>query len=134
MFREHGTRRAFLGNVRFDLPWNAAPDLGLSPGSLEADVADRVALHVMRVRPDWVFALSGGARRLGRSSRRLVRSFSGLCPVARGAPGRPGDRYAARRRMARAPPASTSAASAARPIVPRAGTAGAFQASSVKSS
>lgn len=81
MFGEPSMRHAFLGNVRFDLPADATADEGLSFGSLEATAADRLALRAMRVLPDRLFALAGGARMLGNYSRKLVRSSSGACLV-----------------------------------------------------
>jgi nitroreductase len=82
MFGEPGMRHAFLGNVRFDLPVNAEADEGLPIGSLEVSAADRLSLRAMRFLPDWLFALSGGARILGARTRKLVESSSGICLVA----------------------------------------------------
>ena len=82
MFGEPSMRLAFLGNVRFDLPPDAAAPEGLPLASLEVGKADRVALRLMRRIPDWLLKSTGGLKVFASTARGLVASASGLCVVA----------------------------------------------------
>jgi hypothetical protein len=73
--------RAFLANVRFDLPRGAPCLEGLSLESLEANRIDRLGLSLLRRIPDWMLRLGGPARAIAKKSRQLVTSASGLAFV-----------------------------------------------------
>lgn len=82
MFGEPSMRLAFLGNVRFDLPPEAAAAEGLPLDSLEVGKADRVALRLMRRIPDLLLKSTGGLKVFAKTARGLVTSASGLCVIA----------------------------------------------------
>jgi nitroreductase len=82
MFGNPSMRLAFLGNVRFDLPPEAAAPEGLPLASLEVGKADRVALRLMRRIPNWLLKSTGGLRVFASTARGLVASASGLCVIA----------------------------------------------------
>ena len=68
MLGEPSMRRAFLGNVRFDVPWNEEVDQGLALGSLELPAADRIALRMMQYLPDWVLRIGGAPGKFAAAS------------------------------------------------------------------
>ena len=79
MLSEPSMRRAFLDNIRFDVPWNAEVDEGLSVASLELSAFDRIALRTMRHMPNWLLRLGGAAAKFAAAARRLVASSAGIC-------------------------------------------------------
>ena len=81
MLSEPSMRRAFLANVRFDLPANAEAEEYLPLGSLELSFADRTALRFLSHIPDWVLRLGWARRKFAAAARRLVHSASGLYMV-----------------------------------------------------
>jgi hypothetical protein len=81
MLSEPTMRRAFLENVRFDLPANAEPEEYLPLGSLELPFADRTAFRFLPHVPDWVLRMGWARRKFAAAARRLVRSASGLCVI-----------------------------------------------------
>jgi hypothetical protein len=74
-------RKAFLDNLRFDVPPNTVVEYGLSLGSLEVSGADRAALRMMTRMPDWLLRLFRAKRVFYANAFRLVNSASGLCVV-----------------------------------------------------
>jgi hypothetical protein len=81
MLSEPTMRRAFLDNVRFDLPANSEPEEYLPLGSLELAFADRTAFRFLRSVPDWVLRMGWARRKFAAAARRLVLSASGLCVI-----------------------------------------------------
>lgn len=81
MFGEATMRAAFLGNVRFDATPNAEVEEGLSMASLELAMADRAALRMMRLTPDWMVRCTGARRVFAAKASELTKSSSGLCLV-----------------------------------------------------
>lgn len=84
MLSEPSMRRAFLTNVRFDLPPKAEADEYLPLASLELSFADRTALRYLSHIPDWVLRLGWARRKFAAAARRLVQSASGLCVIVAG--------------------------------------------------
>jgi hypothetical protein len=86
MFGRQSYFRAFLSNVRFDLPPESPADEGLNLGALELSWLERKMLPAMKHAPA-SFLRSWPMRRTFRAkAERLVNSASGLCViVARGA-------------------------------------------------
>ena len=84
MFGEASMRRAFLSKVVLDAEPGTAVADGLSPSSLEATPADRLALRVMKTAPGWLFPAVGIGRVFAAKARRLVASSSGLCLITAG--------------------------------------------------
>jgi len=81
MFGEPSMRRAFLENVRFDLPVDALASEGLPLAALEVSAPARLGLRMLPLIPGALFTISGTAKMLGAKSRKLVLSASGLCLV-----------------------------------------------------
>jgi hypothetical protein len=81
MLSEPTMRRAFLENVRFDLPANSEPEEYLPLGSLELPFADRTALRFLPYVPNWVLRMGWARRKFTAAARRLVQSASGLCVI-----------------------------------------------------
>jgi len=81
MLSEPTMRRAFLDNIRFDLPSNAEPEEYLPLGSLELPFADRTAFRFLSLIPDWVLRMGWARRKFTAAARRLVQSASGLCVI-----------------------------------------------------
>ncbi|QDV26836.1 nitroreductase family protein [Aureliella helgolandensis] len=75
-------RNAFLKSIRFDKANTDVVDEGLSLGSLEAGWGERKMLRAMRAMPDSLFYCLGGRLALGRVSRQLMLSASGVCVVS----------------------------------------------------
>jgi hypothetical protein len=82
LYSESSMRRAFLNNLRFDLPLNASADRGLPLGALGASAFEILTLRLLRITPDVLFGLTPGAWIFSRYSGRLIRSSSGLCIVS----------------------------------------------------
>ncbi len=81
MLSEPSMRRAFLANVRFDLPPNVEAQEYLPLGSLELPFFDRTALQYMSYFPDSLLRLGWARRKFAGASRRLVQSSSGLVVI-----------------------------------------------------
>jgi len=81
MLGEPSMRRAFLDNVRFDVPENTEVEEGLPVASLELPAPQRLALRVLPKIPDWLLKATGATRQFASAARRLVASASGLCVV-----------------------------------------------------
>jgi hypothetical protein len=81
MFGEPTMRAAFLSKVRFDQPVGSEVEEGLSLGSLEVGLADRMALRAIRRMPDRLLKLGGAPAIFAKKARKLVLSSSGLCLV-----------------------------------------------------
>jgi hypothetical protein len=81
MLSEPSMRRAFLANIRFDLPLNEEATEYLPVGSLELPWVDRTALRYMSRLPDWLLRLGLVRKKLGSASHRLVKSASGMCVI-----------------------------------------------------
>jgi hypothetical protein len=81
MFGEPSMRRAFFSKVRFDAPYNAAVEDGLSLASLELSAPERLGLRLMRRLPGWLLRFAGVLRSMGARARKLVESASGLCLI-----------------------------------------------------
>jgi hypothetical protein len=81
MLSEPTMRKAFLANVRFDLPANAGADEYLPLGSLELPFANRTAFRFLPHVPDWVLRMGWAKRKFAAAARRLVQSASGLCAI-----------------------------------------------------
>ena len=81
MFGEPSMLRGFLENVRFDQPSDSDVEKGLSIGSLEVGMADRVALRMLRFAPDWLIRLGAVSGKLKAAARRQIVSASGLCVI-----------------------------------------------------
>jgi molybdopterin/thiamine biosynthesis adenylyltransferase len=116
MLSEPSMRRAFLDNLRFDLPANAVAEEGLSLGSLEVTAADRLALRIMRWIPHWLLMAGGAARKFSANAERLVQSSSGLCFVVEEG-GTPDAEIRAGRAMRRAWLAATEKGLAVQPMM-----------------
>ena len=82
LFGEPSMRRAFLKNLRFDLPLNASAECGLPLGALGVSAFERLTLSSLRFTPDWLFNLTPAPRMFARYAGKLIRSSSGLCIVA----------------------------------------------------
>ncbi len=82
LFSEDSMRRAFLKNVRFDLPARAPAERGLPLGALEISAFERLTLRSLCFTPDWLFKLTPAPWLFARYASRLVRSASGLCIVS----------------------------------------------------
>ena len=81
MFGRAAFFRAFLSNVRFDLPLRAAAEEGLCVGSLELSVLERRVLPMLRHAPG-AFLRSWPMRRSFQTkAERLVNSSSGMCLI-----------------------------------------------------
>jgi hypothetical protein len=81
LFGEDSMRRAFLGNLRFDLPAGASADRGLNLGSLDISSVERLTLRALRFTPNWAFRLTPAPHMFASYSARLLRSSSGVCVV-----------------------------------------------------
>lgn len=81
MFGDPSMRKAFLGNVRFDVAPDAEVEQGLSLASLELIATDRIALRLLSRMPDWLVRLVRATRAFAAKTRQLVLSASGLCLV-----------------------------------------------------
>jgi nitroreductase len=81
MLGDLSIRRAFLNNIRFDLPAAAAVPEGLSLASLELSAADRLALRMMPRVPDWLLKCCGVKQVFAGKACKLVESASGLCLI-----------------------------------------------------
>ena len=81
MFGAPTMRRAFLANVRFDAPFDAEVEEGLSLASLELSIANRLALRILPSLPQWTVRLMGIPRTLRRNAVRLVQSSAGVALV-----------------------------------------------------
>jgi hypothetical protein len=81
MFANPTILRAFLGNVRFDQPDDAAVDEGLPIGSLELSRMERFALPHLRRLPAVIVRSWPTTQGFRRKARRLVLSSSGLCVI-----------------------------------------------------
>jgi len=84
MFGRAAFFRAFVSNVRFDLPPCVAADEGLCVGSLELTAFERRVLPMLRHAPDillrsWPMRLSFQTK-----AKRLVNSSSGMCLIVPG--------------------------------------------------
>ncbi|RIK80369.1 MAG: hypothetical protein DCC68_11090 [Planctomycetota bacterium] len=79
MFGIREMRRAFLDNIRFDLPRNAEADEGLPTGSLGLNPLDHLGLKLLRYLPDWVVRHGGVLKSFRNRARALVESAAGLC-------------------------------------------------------
>ena len=79
MLSEPSMRRAFLANVRFDLPANAEAEEYLPLGSLELPFADRTAFRFLPWLPDWALRLGWTRRKFAAAARRLAHAPLGLC-------------------------------------------------------
>jgi hypothetical protein len=82
LFGEASMRRAFLKNLRFDLPLRASAERGLPLGALDVSLFERLTLRSLCFTPDWLFNLTPAPYMFARYSGRLMRSSSGLCIVA----------------------------------------------------
>src|SRR5207249_3945768 len=81
MFGQNSMRQAFLSNVRFDAPYTAEVEEGLSLACLEASATERLGMQTMLRGPDWLLKLSGARALFASRARKLVDSASGLCLV-----------------------------------------------------
>ena len=81
MLSNESIRKAFLSKVRFDVPVNAVVEEGLSLGTLELSMPDRIALRMMRWTPQRVLQLFGIRSKLNAAARRLADSADGFCLV-----------------------------------------------------
>jgi hypothetical protein len=86
MFGNLAFFRAFLSNVRFDLPPHAAVAEGLCLGSLELSAFERAALPTLRHTPDLILRLPPFKRSFQTKAERLVNNSSGLCIIAKKEP------------------------------------------------
>lgn len=83
MFESRRVRRAFFDTIRCDLPAGETAAEGLSLGSLELSLADRIALPLLpRLSKTW-FTWTGARRNLKNRTRRLVLSSAGILVLAR---------------------------------------------------
>ena len=82
LYGERSMLRAFLDNVRFDLPPSAPADRGLSLGTLGASAFELLTLRFLKLTRGALFNCTPGPRIFARYSRRLIRSSSGLCVVS----------------------------------------------------
>jgi nitroreductase len=78
MFGHPSFRRAFLENVRFDLPSDELVDRGLGISTLNVTSFEAGLLQRLKKTPDWLCRALGVHRSFAAKSRRLVRSSSGL--------------------------------------------------------
>jgi hypothetical protein len=83
MFASQRVRRAFFEKIRFDLPACAEAPEGLSLGSLELSLADRISLPLLPRLSERGFTWTGARRTLRNKARELVRSSSGLLVLSR---------------------------------------------------
>lgn len=83
MFASQRVRRAFFEKIRFDLPACAEAAEGLSLGSLELSLADRISLPLLPRLSERGFTWTGARRTLRNKARGLVRSSSGLLVLSR---------------------------------------------------
>ena len=81
MFGERSLRGAFLSNVRFDAPYHAEVEEGLSLACLEASAAERIGMRTLFRGADWILKGTGATRIFASRARKLVESASGLCVV-----------------------------------------------------
>ncbi|QEF99665.1 hypothetical protein Mal15_37310 [Stieleria maiorica] len=83
MLGTKSVRNGFLSKVRFDRPIHEPVEEGLSLGSLEVALADRIALRVLKsLSPsDSLVKLFGGRRAFSRVAKRLAGSASGFLLV-----------------------------------------------------
>jgi len=116
MLGEPSMRRAFLENIRFDLPWGAEAEEGLSLASLELSTPDRLALRIIPRIPNWLLKIGGAARKFAATGCKLVASSSGICVVVE-PDGKPESELIAGRAMQRAWLALTAHGLAAQPMM-----------------
>jgi hypothetical protein len=81
MFGQPEFLRAFLDNVRFDLPSNTECDEGLALGSLGLSTIDQALLPVIRHSPAWLIRSRLFRWPFSDKARRLALSSSGLAIV-----------------------------------------------------
>jgi hypothetical protein len=81
MFGQPEFLRAFLENVRFDLPANTECDEGLALGTLGLSTIDQALLPVIRHTPAWLIRSRLFRRPFSDKARRLALSSSGLAIV-----------------------------------------------------
>jgi len=81
LFGEASMRRAFLKNVRFDLPLRAQAERGLPLGALEVSFFERLTLRSLPFTPDYLFKFTPAPWMFARYSKKLIRSSSGLCVI-----------------------------------------------------
>ncbi len=76
-------RNAFLAKVRFDAAPTAEVTEGLSLGSLEVSLSDRLSLRLMRYLPppDGLMRLMGARRIFTRVATKLASSAAGICLI-----------------------------------------------------
>jgi hypothetical protein len=89
MFGDREFLLAFLANVRFDLPVNAAAEEGLPVGSLEVSAPERLALPRLPAISRLPLAAPMLRRSFAGKAAKLVRSSSGLCIIRARAPHAP---------------------------------------------
>jgi hypothetical protein len=82
MFGIPAMRKAFLENIRFDLPPSAAAEEGLPIASLGLGLPDRIGLKLLRYLPDWFIRYGGVLRSFRMRATELVDSASGICIIA----------------------------------------------------
>jgi nitroreductase len=82
MFGEVSMRRAFLANVRFDVPAATPVEEGLPLAALELSALDRLGLRTLGRLPSAVLKWTGALGAFAAKARQLVRSASGLCLFA----------------------------------------------------
>lgn len=116
MLMEPSMRRAFLENIRFDVPWDAEVKEGLSLASLEVSAAERFALRMMRSIPHWLLRLGQARRTFAVSGQKLMQSASGVCIIV-GDDGTPVSEILAGRSAQRAWLALTELGLAAQPMM-----------------
>jgi hypothetical protein len=82
LFGESSMRRAFLKNLRFDLPVDAVAEHGLALGTLDVSPFERLTLRALPFTPNWLFNLTPAPQMFARYAGRLIRSSSGLCVIS----------------------------------------------------
>lgn len=81
MFGQPEFLRAFLDNVRFDLPPNTVCDEGLALGTLGLSAIDQALLPAIRHTPAWLIRSRLFRRPFSAKARRLALSSSGLAII-----------------------------------------------------
>jgi hypothetical protein len=83
MFGRPAFFKAFLSNVRFDLPFDAPAEEGLCTGALELLALERRVLPLLSRAPNAILRSALMRRSFQVKAERLVKSASGLCLIDR---------------------------------------------------